>query len=199
MNVLRIFGSGRRPPTLESAGYDEAAIERIAYHEAGHAVAAWALGVGGQIKSVVLAPDGSSVGLVTYKPHPWMTSQNVLMDTLVRRLAGRAAEQEVYGPDNLSNLCGGDLAAATKLGLEMVCTLGMGRGTGLFSLEPKEAVADEKIRNEVNALLAAAYDDALSIVAVHRRSLDDLAGMLASRRTMSGREVIEVLGKAPGR
>jgi cell division protease FtsH len=178
-------------------GHEESEIRRIAYHEAGHVVAGWAMGHGKRINTAVIVPDRSSLGMVSYRPRTWLSSRAQLDEKLMIGLAGRAAEEAVYGPEHVSNLCGGDLSIATRLGLDMVGVWGMGRRTGLFSHGMNDAAANEAVRSEVSALLDAAYGRALMLVTNHRQSLDLLASLLVARRRLTGDEVLDALGEPP--
>src|SRR5690606_38964470 len=191
----------RRPRHDESATrLSPAQMERVAFHEAGHA-----LGIlcgehdvlGLTYISIVPRLNGS-LGFTGHVPeNSAMLTRRALEERLRTLLAGRAAEEIVYGPDSLSTGSGGgpgsDLAVATSLALHMAGSYGFG-GQGSLAWR---AEADALQRQEADELLQAAYEQAKLLLKRHEGALRQLAGALIQRQELSRRDVEELLGTRP--
>ena len=127
------------------------------------------------------------------------TSQNMrtrkqYLEHLQVVLAGRAAEEIVFGKDNISGGAGGDsqhsdLAVATRLANNLVCNLGMGKtSTLIWGNNPSEDQQDE-----IEKLLQEAYNTALARLDAHRKSLDALANALVETQELMGHEIAEII------
>jgi ATP-dependent Zn protease len=113
-------------PTLSAAD-----IERTATHEAGHALALYlSASAGTDIGYVTVVPrDDGTLGFVLPLPdervHLTRRDYDEKLETF---LAGRAAEELVFGADQVSSGACSDLQSATALATRMVTQLGLGEG-----------------------------------------------------------------------
>ncbi len=144
----------------------------VSVHEAGHAVAALALGI--EVVSVDLR-----TGRTTYKPRePVYAERQVAVART--SLAGIAAEQVLFGAFG----CGGtaDTAKATRVVAEML--LQMGHGTLAFH-DLSQPVPD-RLAIMVEARLRVLYDETLALVRARRFQVSRLAGVLRRERFLEG-------------
>ena len=71
---------------------------RVAYHEAGHAVAGWFLRFANPLLKVSIIPRGRGLGYALYQPEEkFLFTQEALLDTICMTLGGRAAEIIFFG------------------------------------------------------------------------------------------------------
>jgi cell division protease FtsH len=124
-----------------------------------------------------------------------MTRRDV-MDRLRTMLAGRAAEEVVYGPGDLSLSSGGgessDLAVATRLATHVICTSGFAADGSLhWSTSPDAAQLEQ-----IGALLREAYQAAIELLRARRDSLDRLRAALVKQQELDGNAVRRLLGLA---
>ncbi|HSH61972.1 MAG TPA: AAA family ATPase, partial [Acidimicrobiales bacterium] len=108
--------------------------QRIAYHEAGHAVVGWALQSTATVDKVSVVSRGHSLGMTWSLPveDRRVQTRSQIEEELSAVLAGRAAELVVYqDPSGASHA---DLVRATQLARQMVYELGMSEALGPMTL-----------------------------------------------------------------
>ena len=106
--------------------------EVIAYHEAGHAVSSWFLQYANPLVKVSIVPRGRSLGAAWYLPDERnITNTEQLEDEMAAILAGRAAEEIVFG--KISTGAQNDLDRVTKMAYSMVVVFGMSEKVGNVS------------------------------------------------------------------
>jgi cell division protease FtsH len=123
-------------------------------------------------------------------------------------MGGRAAEGIVFG--ELSTGAADDLAGATELATRMVRELGMstalgpvafGSGNPTFlggeevTSRPYAEATQQLIDREVGAMLRAAEQRTVAVLAGRRTALDHLTQVLLERETVDGAEVDRILGQ----
>ena len=115
---------GRGPPSRKLITDKEKRV--IAYHEAGHALVARLMGDAMQLHKVTIVPRGHALGYTLNLPEEdrYLQSTEELRDWLKVILAGRAAEQVVFG--RITNGAANDLDRATQIARAMVFEWGMG-------------------------------------------------------------------------
>jgi ATP-dependent Zn protease len=149
---------------------------RVAYHEAGHAICAMALGVGEPRSLAMHAGGGTAqVDQGAVRAQTGADLKHILSYTL----AGRAAEQLVCG-DCCAGAGGGDnsdLAIATGIAVRMEATFGLGAQGPLYFGTDEEAALLRlpEIRAAVRHTLEQAEIEARQLLETHRASLDRLA------------------------
>jgi len=170
----------------------DAERERIAVHEAGHAVVAEVLGVG-RVEKVTILPRGQALGvtLVTQKEDKQLHLKSELENRIQMLLAGRAAELVTY--NDASSGAASDLKEASRIALSMVATLGLGdRGT-LFSLDALQSLGMKpdtaSAVAEAERVLATQNDRCLATLAEFGVALREIIERLLADETIDGEEV----------
>lgn len=175
--------------------------QRIAVHEAGHALVAHFLKAG-SVDRISIEPRGRSLG-ATYVSRPTeepLYGETELQSRLAMMLGGREAELLVLG--NTSSGAAEDLEQATTTATSMVGTYGFSKAFGLLSVRgvPKELLGPDTQREllyEARSLLEQAQSTAVAVLGAHRDRLDALVELLLERETVSGTVLRNVLGEAP--
>jgi len=168
----------------------------IAYHEAGHALVARLMGDAMQLHKVTIVPRGQALGYTLNLPEEdrYLHSTEELRDWLKVILAGRAAEQVVFG--RITNGAANDLERATAIARSMVFEWGMGESMPHQQVRADNYALSEETKRmrdaEQRGITDAAYRDALRLVEVHRTYLDRLAHALLATETLE-RANIDVL------
>ncbi len=147
----------RRPRRPDSAPQLTAAeMHRVAVHEAGHTVArliSSSRGADLAFASIVPRLDGS-LGFTASVPNTTrVLTRRTMLEQLQTLLAGRAAEEVVFGADDIGAGAGGpslssDLAVATRLATLIVCQSGLG-GDGLLRWTTQPAAGQEDTIDDV--------------------------------------------------
>ena len=171
--------------------------ERLAYHEAGHALVGHWLGVG-SVERVSIEPRGQALG-VTYISRDTedpLYQQCELSNRLAMMLGGREAELLVQG--SVSSGASNDLKRASELAINMVGSLGFSRAFGLLSVAgvPKELLGPDiqaAVLQEARALLEQAQIQCQQLLAPRRWQLDALAQALLQRELLCGDELKALL------
>jgi cell division protease FtsH len=168
----------------------------IAYHEAGHALVGRLMGDAMQLHKVTIVPRGLALGYTMNLPEEdrYLHSTEELRDWLKVILAGRAAEQVVFG--RITNGAANDLERATAIARSMVFEWGMGESMPHQQMRADNYALSEETKRmrdaEQRAITDAAYRDALRLVEHHRGYLDRLARALLDSETL-GRAEIDIL------
>ncbi len=179
----------------------------VAYHEAGHAIAAELLPTQDPVRKVSIVPRGiGALGYTLQKPREdrYLMSRQEILDRLVVLLGGRVAEQRTFG--DASTGAQDDLVNATDIARKMVRELGMGGvNLGLLSFDPRRGTTlerggydySEETAREVDAevvrLLTEAETRTKALINEHFPALDRIAKRLLEVETMSGEEVRALL------
>jgi cell division protease FtsH len=169
----------------------------LAYHEAGHALMSHLMGEVGHLQKVTIVSRGSALGYTLHLPNEdrYLESKEELIDILKIALAGRAAEQVVFG--RVTNGAASDLEKVTEIARAMVFEWGMSDVVTSRTLRADNyALSEEtkRVRDNEQALLTdGAYAEAVRLIEKHRSSLDRLSQALLEKETLMREEVLLLL------
>jgi len=183
---------------------------KTAYHEAGHALAAWFSKGANRVHKVTVIPRGRALGVTHYLPEEdrVIISELQVREQLLCLMAGRAAEKLVYDETNAG--AESDLERATSLARCMVTRWGMSPRIGPVNYKLSDSdpflgremhehrkfsehtlrMIDEEVANIVNE----AAQRATEVLVKHRHDLDRLAEALCEREELDEREIAELIG-----
>jgi cell division protease FtsH len=200
----RVLMGARR----ESMALADREKEAIAYHEAGHAVAAAVLPQADPVHKVTILPMGMALGVTQQLPMDdrHIYRQDYIEDSLVVRMGGRIAEELVFGV--ISTGANNDLVGSTELARKMVREWGMSDRVGPMAWGSQGAVflgddlmhsrdySDETARvidEEVERILREQEDRCRATLTEHRAGLDLVARALLEHETIDGSEVYRLV------
>ncbi|GBQ89118.1 cell division ATP-dependent metalloprotease FtsH [Gluconacetobacter johannae DSM 13595] len=182
-----------------------------AYHEGGHALVAILTPGADPVHKATIIPRGRALGLVMSLPEGdrYSKSRAKCLGELTLAMGGRAAEEIIFGADNVSNGASGDIKMATDLARRMVSEWGMSDKLGMIaygdngqevflghSVTQNKNVSEETVReidDEIKSLIDAAYLRARTLLIEHIDELHRLAQALLEYETLSGEEIRQVL------
>ena len=184
----------------------------VSYHEVGHALVSALQKDAEPVQKITIVPRTmGALGYVMQVPEEekFLNTKSELEAMLVGLLGGRAAEELVFG--NVTTGAANDIEKATKVARAMITQYGLSQGSGLMGLGTVEdqhlsgravlncgdATAAE-IDQEVMKMLKGAYEEAKSLLAAHRESLDKIADFLIERETITGKEFMEIFHRVEG-
>lgn len=184
----------------------------VSYHEVGHALLSALQKDAEPVQKITIVPRTmGALGYVMQVPEEekYLNSKTELEAMLVGLLAGRAAEEIVFG--NVTTGASNDIEKATQIARAMITQYGMSEKFGLMGLASVEnqylggqatlncgdATATE-IDHEAMLMLKNAYDQAKDILVQHREALDKIAAFLIERETITGKEFMEILYQVEG-
>jgi cell division protease FtsH len=168
----------------------------LAYHEAGHALMSHLMGEALPVQKVTIVSRGQALGYTLNLPMEdrYIHTKEELVDMMQVFLAGRAAEQVVFG--RVTNGAANDLEKATGLARAMVFEYGMGDSVASRTMRADNYALSEETKRlrdaEQARLTDEAYQEAIRLVTKHRAGLDRLAQALLDKETL-GRDEIGAL------
>jgi cell division protease FtsH len=174
----------------------------VAYHEAGHALAGVVCSPEDGLHKVTIQARGQALGVAFFSPEDdrFLHRRNYLEGVIMKGLAGRAAEELVFGAHAVTSGAQSDLQQVNGIARKMVYQLGMGIATGLLihdgepgSLSPDAHAAMDR---EVRAILESLYRSTLELLRLNREPLAALAVALLERETIDGVEAVEIMEEA---
>lgn len=175
---------------------------RIAVHEAGHVLARILLDMG-ELTAVTI--DTAKGGFTeASSPDDLVDTEEQCQRYLMVTMAGRAAEQVVYGStfSRSGGFAYSDLGKATQLATAMETSLGFGRRLPLLYRDPEHWQAmigqDRVLASRVHHTLARAEAAARRLVRRHREQLDMIADGLDARGTLEGPELAMLVARVRG-
>ncbi|SDZ75267.1 ATP-dependent zinc metalloprotease FtsH [Microbulbifer marinus] len=181
----------------------------IAYHEAGHALAASLLPNADPLDKATIIPRGRSLGATEQIPEEEHHSlrASYLRDRIGVMLGGRVSEQVVF--HELSSGAEEDLKQATRLAQHMVTHWGMSEKLGPVAFRRGEEhiflgreMAQQKdfsehtaeiIDEEVVDLIRGIETEVRELLEKHRDKLDALAQALLEKETLEAGEIQQII------
>lgn len=182
----------------------------VAYHEVGHALVSELLPKADPVHKISILPRGMALGYVMQLPtqDKYLTTKSELMDHIAGRLAGRVAEELVFG--EISTGDNDDLDRSTELARAMVCEYGMSEELGPLTFGRRhgnpflgrDIVEDRNyseqvavaIDKEVRRIIDTAYGTARDLITAHREKLDEIVQILLEKETLERDEFLELMG-----
>ncbi|NIH86772.1 cell division protease FtsH [Amycolatopsis granulosa] len=203
-SVDRVVGG----PARKSRIISEQEKKITAYHEGGHALAAWAMPDLEPVYKLTILPRGRTGGhaLVVPEDDKQLMTRSEMIARLVFAMGGRTAEELVFHEPTTG--ASSDIEQATKIAKAMVMEYGMsarlgavkygqdqgdpflGRSAGRqpdYSLE----VAHE-IDEEVRKLIETAHTEAWEVLNTYRDVLDDLVLELLEKETLTRKDLSRI-------
>jgi AAA+ superfamily predicted ATPase len=177
-----------------------AVAERVAVHEAGHALVRRVCGASNPVL-VTITPSPSALGRTFFASNDsGVLFRRDLIALAAATLGGRAAEEEVFG--EVSTGAMGDLVSAERI-LRNALTAGLSESASDRALQEyvMSGVAlgldTAAGRSDIAEMLAEAWKLARNAVRDHRAQLEALAGALLHHRTIQGDALLALLPPAP--
>ena len=224
LNEAAILTARRRKEAVGSQEIDDA-IDRVtigmtlnplmdskkkrltAYHEVGHALLMTLLPHTDPLDKVTIIPRSGGIGGFA-KPLPsedsdfGLETRARIVDLITIFLGGRAAEEEIFGHDEVTQGAASDLQAVADYSRRMVTRYGMS-DLGPFALETSgsnevflgrdlmvrseysEEIAT-KIDHQVRSIVMRCYQQARRIIRENRPLMDKLVDLLLEQETLGG-------------
>ncbi|WP_200807222.1 MULTISPECIES: ATP-dependent zinc metalloprotease FtsH [Cyanophyceae] len=233
LNEAAIFTARRRKEAITSSEINDA-IDRvvagmegtaltdgkskrlIAYHEVGHAIVGTILKDHDPLQKVTIIPRGRAQGLTWFTPNEeqGLTTKAQFRAQIAVALGGRAAEDIVFGYDEITSGASQDIQMLTNIARQMVTKFGMSE-LGHFALETNrgevflrndwfgerpeysEAIA-QRIDLKVREIINECYETAKQIIRDNRQLVDRLVDRLIEEETIEGEDFSRLVNEALG-
>ncbi|BCZ45967.1 ATP-dependent zinc metalloprotease FtsH [Clostridium gelidum] len=160
-----------------------------AYHEAGHGLVGMLLLPQDKVSKITIIPTTKGAGgyTLTIPEDTNYHRIDYLKNKIKVSLAGRAAEEIIFGKDKISTGAHGDISQSTDIALKMVTEYGMGETLGLIKLSSVGSLYSsygnpviEECKNLVNEL----YDETIELLNENRAFLEKIALELLEKETL---------------
>ena len=173
----------------------------VAYHESGHAIVNFVLGSETKVHKITMIPRGQAGGYTLSLPaeQKIVYSKKYFMDEIAIFFGGRAAEEIVFGKDNITSGASNDIQVATSYAQQMVTKLGMSEKFGpilldgtregdMFQSKYYSEQTGKEIDDEIRSIINERYQKALSILNENRSKLEEVTRILLEKETIMGPE-----------
>jgi len=171
-----------------------------AVHEAGHALVSLRCPEADPIHKATIIPRGRALGMVVRLPEGdrVSVSRAKLLADIAVAMAGRAAEEIVFGPDLVTTGAEADFRAATDLARRMVASWGMSEAIGFVAHTGNDPASGRsertawRIDEEIRRITDEGMDHARRVLRADRLALDRIAQALLERETLTGADIAEL-------
>ncbi|MGA0200861.1 MAG: AAA family ATPase, partial [Prochlorotrichaceae cyanobacterium] len=193
----------------------------VAYHEVGHALLMTLLKHAEDLDKVTIIPRSGGVGgFAKWVPNEEMIDSGLftrawLMARMIVLMGGRAAEEVVFGQDEVTPGASSDIKNLTNLAREMVTRYGMS-DLGPLALEssnneiylgrdlmtPRAEYSEEmaiKIDHQIRALAKYCHGEALRLLQENRATIDRLVDILLEQEELDGEEFRQIVAEYAAR
>ena len=173
----------------------------VAYHESGHAIVNFVLDSETKVHKITMIPRGQAGGYTLSLPaeQKIVYSKKYFMDEIAILFGGRAAEEIVFGKDNITSGASNDIQVATSYAQQMVTKLGMSEKFGpilldgtregdMFQSKYYSEQTGKEIDDEIRNIINERYQKALSILNENRNKLEEVTRILLEKETIMGDE-----------
>jgi len=166
-----------------------------AYHEAGHALVAKVEAPENTISKVTIIPSTKGFGgFCVNVPPDRMYSTKKDIETKVKIfLAGRAAEELIFGEDNITTGASGDIEQATSLIRDYVSKYGMSGRIGILNMDMlKEEGA---VATECKRVMEELYEQTKKLLEQKADLLKEIAETLLQQESLNEEELDGIVKK----
>lgn len=180
---------------------------KVAYHEAGHAIAGWFLEHCDPLLKVSIIPRGKGLGYAQYlAKERYLYTRDQLMDRICMMLGGRVSEEIFF--DKVTSGAQDDLQKITRMAYSMITELGMNDKVGNISFQqpqPGEMVLDKPyserlaslIDDEARLLISGAHTRTKELLLLHKDKIEKVAQRLLEKEKIDKDDMVELLGDRP--
>lgn len=180
-----------------------------AYHEAGHAVVGFALGDENKVHKITIIPRGFAGGYTMSLPaeEKMFQSKKYLLNRMIGLYGGRAAEEIIFGEENITTGASNDIERATAIAQFIVTRVGMNSKFGpimldgtqegdMFQRKYYSEQTGKEVDDEIRKIINETYQAAIKILRDNRDKLEKVTQVLLEKETIMGDEFEQImLGK----
>ena len=183
----------------------------VAYHEVGHALVAAIQSHSAPVQKITIVPRTSGALGFTMQVEQGdrvLMSKEELLAKIATFTGGRAAEEVVFG--SVTTGASNDIEQATRLARAMITRYGMSDDFDMVALETVNNAylggdtslacsqrTAANVDDQVVALVRRQHEKARRILQENRAKLDEIAGYLYDKETISGEEFMRILNAVP--
>lgn len=167
---------------------------RLAYHEAGHAIAQVKIKTWERLTKVTIIRHGDALGLAAFKPveEKRVLIREELLASIQVSLASRAAEELFLGSQTLGVTS--DFAGATHLAFQMLSFWGMdGSFYSSLPFGPAVDATDPRMKRKIDQVLEQEYRKVKALLSEYSGAVHELAQELIANDEVDGQDVEDMV------
>lgn len=171
---------------------------RVAYHEGGHAIVGVLMSEYDEVRKVSIIPRGDAGGITFFQPtsdERGMYTKEYLLSQIKVALGGHAAEELMYGKENVTTGATSDFAQVYAIAREMVMTYGMSEAIGKINVQDGSLSQQTAylVDLEVHRITDECYSDVMDILSKHKGHLEALKDILIRDEIIDGKVVYDMI------
>jgi len=171
---------------------------RVAYHEGGHAIVGVLMPEYDEVRKVSIIPRGDAGGITFFQPtsdERGMYTKEYLLSQIKVALGGHAAEELMYGKENVTTGATSDFAQVYAIAREMVMTYGMSEAIGKINVQDGSLSQQTAyiVDLEVHRITDECYSEVLDILSSHKTDLVALKDILIRDEIIDGKVVYDMI------
>lgn len=171
---------------------------RVAYHEGGHAIVGVLMPEYDEVRKVSIIPRGDAGGITFFQPtsdERGMYTKEYLLSQIKVALGGHAAEELMYGKENVTTGATSDFAQVYAIAREMVMTYGMSEAIGKINVQDGSLSQQTAylVDLEVHRITDECYSDVMDILSKHKGHLEALKDILIRDEIIDGKVVYDMI------
>ena len=173
----------------------------VAYHEVGHAIVGYEIGSEDRVHKITMIPRGKAGGYTLLLPEEEKSfhSKKHMLDKIATYFGGRAAEEIIFGKENITSGAGSDIYHATAIAKEIVTRFGMTDQFGpifldatqedyMFQRKYYSEQTGKEVDDEIRKIITEQYLRAKNILLENREKLEEVTAILLEKETIMGDE-----------
>jgi cell division protease FtsH len=172
--------------------------KRVAYHEGGHAIIGVLMPEYDEVRKVSIIPRGDAGGVTFFQPASdelGMYTKEYLLSQIKVALGGHAAEELMYGKDNVTTGATSDFSQVYAIAREMVVNYGMSEAIGKINVQDGSLSQQTAylVDLEVHRISDECYVDVMELLSKHKEELEELKDILIRDEIIDGKVVYDMI------
>lgn len=175
--------------------FEEFERKLAAVHEVGHLITNHYLCEHRTIKRISILPRGGMLGFVHYENSAvdkYLTTKKELVNNIISVLAGRAAEEVIYGKDNVTTGASNDIEVANDYARSLVTEYGMDEEFGFVTPYKDDLLTEAKATKRVKQILEECYNTAIDFILMHKDEVEHISELLLANEELDEEEIQSV-------
>ncbi len=173
--------------------------EITASHESGHALISYMVLPKDKVSKVTIIPTTKGAGGYTLSiPEDKLyLNKEHLKKKIMVLLAGRAAEEIIFGQDHVTTGACNDLQRSTQLVTTMITEYGMGEALGLLTMDKLKNSGftnQEAAFSECKNLISELYEEVKDMLRNEKIALEAITALLIKKETIYHEDLINIIG-----
>ena len=171
---------------------------RVAYHEAGHAIIGALMSDYDEVRKVSIIPRGDAGGITFFQPatdEQGMYTKDYLLSQIKVALGGHAAEELVYGRNQVSTGATSDFSQVYSIARQMITSCGFSDVIGKMNIDERmmSTRTSHAVETEMKVIVDECYQEVFDLLKINKIKLEQLKDILIAEEIIDGVLVYELV------